>query len=536
MPKRNRWEACHDFIINLVDISHVSYAIRVSELNPESVGRLIRDARKLRGLSQSQLADALKTSQSAIHRMESGNQNLTLDTINRIAAALDSTLIVPGDKSSLNLMVEGERTLSGSIQTRSSKNAAVALLCASVLNHGRTVLRGIAHIEEVNRLIEVLESIGVSITWSPDGSDLTIKRPSELDLTNMNVDAARRTRSILMFLGPLMHFHTEFELPYAGGCQLGARTVEPHLQALRSMGLDVVANEGFYHASHSADSRTEHSVVLTERGDTVTENAIMAAAMTPGKTTIRNASPNYMVQDLCVYLTMLGVEIKGIGTTTLVIHGNQYLEADVTYEISEDPIETMSLITVAVVTNSELTITRAPIEFLEIELAILAEMGLKYTIGNEYRSGNGYTRLVDITVHPSDLKAHPDKIHPLPFPGLNIDNLPFFAVIAAQAHGSTAIHDWVYDNRAIHLMDLKKLGADVQLLDPYRLIVNGPTRWRAREMDSPPALRPAVCVLIAMLAAKGKSVLRDVYVINRGYEDLPTRLNALGASIQPFYA
>jgi UDP-N-acetylglucosamine 1-carboxyvinyltransferase len=500
-----------------------------------NIGRLVRDARKHRGLTQNELASLLSTSQGAVHRIESGNQNLSLEMINRIANALESPLIVPGDRNSLNLRIVGETTLSGSIETRSSKNAAVALLCASLLNRGRTVLRGIAHIEEVNRLVEVLRSIGVDVQWSADEMDLTVQRPEVLDLDNMDVAAARRTRSIIMFLGPLMHSAQSFQLPYAGGCQLGARTVQPHLQALRRLGLDVEATDGFYQATSTPIDNLERTVVLTERGDTVTENALMAAAMTPGVTTLRNASPNYMVQDLCVFLTMVGVEIEGIGTTTLRIHGVSEIDSDVTYAISEDPIEAMSLITAAVVTHSELTITRAPIEFLEIELALLDEMGLDFNVGSEYRSGNDFTRLVDITVKPSQLYAHEDKIHPMPFPGLNIDNLPFFAVIAATAEGQTMINDWVYENRAIHLLELNKLGANVQLLDPHRLNVVGPTKWRAREMISPPALRPAVCILLAMLAARGESVLRDVYVINRGYEDLPARLNKLGANVTPFF-
>ncbi len=514
----------------------MSYCWRVSEAtSPASIGRLIRDARKQHGLSQAQLGELLATSQSAIHRIESGNQNLSLEMINRIAAVLDASLISPGNRAAMNLRISGNTHLSGSIKTRSSKNAAVALLCASVMNRGRTVLRGIAHIEEVNRLIEVLNSIGVSTRWSDDLSDLTIERPEELDLSSLNIEAARRTRSIIMFLAPFMHFSSQFELPYAGGCQLGARTVQPHLQSLRHFGLSVEASNNVYHAVKNPCTQNSRQVVLTERGDTVTENAIMAAAMTPGVTVIRNASPNYMVQDLCVYLQMLGVDIDGVGTTTLTIEGKEHLEADVTYTISEDPIEAMSLITAAIVTNSSLTITRAPIEFLEIELSILTEMGLNYSIGSEYRSGNGFTRLVDIEVKPSDLKAPIDKIHPLPFPGLNIDNLPFFTLIAAQAHGQTMIHDWVYENRSIHLLELTKLGADIQLLDPHRLIVKGPTGWHGRDMVSPPALRPAVCVLLAMLAGREDSVLRDVYVINRGYEDLPTRLNRLGAHIEQFH-
>ncbi|MGL5248263.1 MAG: helix-turn-helix domain-containing protein, partial [Brooklawnia sp.] len=146
--------------------------------SPASIGRLVRDARKQRGLTQNELASLLNTSQSAIHRIESGNQNLSLEMINRIANALESPLIVPGGRASMNLRIDGETSLSGSIETRSSKNAAVALLCASLLNKGRTVLRGIAHIEEVNRLLEVLQSIGVEVTWSADEADLTLVRPA----------------------------------------------------------------------------------------------------------------------------------------------------------------------------------------------------------------------------------------------------------------------------------------------------------------------------------------------------------------------
>ncbi len=495
---------------------------------------MIRDARKQRGLTQQELADLLGTSQSAVHRIESGGQNLSLEMINRIASALQSPLITAGAGGPTHFRVQGPVTLSGSIAVRSSKNAAVALLCASLINRGRTVLRGIAQIEEVNRIVEVLTSVGVKATWSDDKSELELIRPQRLDLANMDVEAARRTRSIIMFLGPLLHSEAQFDLPYAGGCNLGARTVTPHLHALRHFGLAVQTTQGFYHAHVTQIASDSIKLTLIERGDTVTENVLMAAALFNGRTEIRNASSNYMVQDLCFFLEELGVRVEGVGTTTLVVHGRSEIEVDVAFAPSEDPIEAMSLLTAAIVTNSELTIQRAPIEFLDIELAILAEMGLRYELSPEYRAHNGQTRLVDITVYPSVLYAAADKIHPMPFPGLNIDNLPFFAVIAAVAEGRTTIHDWVYENRAIHLVELNKLGADVQLLDPHRIVVTGPTRWRGQELICPQALRPAVCLLLAALAAKGTSVLRDVYVINRGYEELPSRLNALGAQIDVF--
>ncbi|WP_369201716.1 helix-turn-helix domain-containing protein [Streptomyces sp. PU-14G] len=498
------------------------------------IGQLIRDARQHRGMTQSQLADALGTSQSAVNRIERGNQNISLEMIARISEALDSEIVSLGYSGPMHLRVVGGRRLSGSIDVKTSKNACVALLCASLLNSGRTVLRRVARIEEVYRILEVLSSIGVRCRWINGGSDLEIVPPAELDLDSIDQEAARRTRSIIMFLGPLLHRMGHFRIPYAGGCDLGTRTVEPHMSALRHFGLAVTATEGIYHADVEAGVAPKRPIVLTERGDTVTENALLAAARHEGVTVIRNASSNYMVQDLCFFLEQLGVRVDGIGSTTLTVHGVPVIDTDVDYSPSEDPVEAMSLVAAAIVTESELTVRRVPAEFMEIELAVLEEMGLDFDRSAEYPADNGRTRLTDLTVRPSKLEAPIDKIHPMPFPGLNIDNVPFFAAIAASAQGQTLIHDWVYDNRAIYLTDLNRLGGRLQLLDPHRVLVEGPTRWRASEMMCPPALRPAVVVLLAMMAAEGTSVLRNVYVINRGYEDLAERLNEVGAQIETF--
>ncbi|WP_353112888.1 helix-turn-helix domain-containing protein [Microbacterium sp.] len=506
-----------------------------SESMLSTAGRLIRQARLERKLTQAELGARVGTSQSAINRIERGGQNLTLELLARINAALGNEILSLGQsKPNEHIRVEGQRRLEGTISVKSSKNGAVALLCASLLNKGRTTLHGIARIVEVDRIIDVLRSMGVSATWSAGGEDLEIIVPKDLVLGSIDADAGRRTRSVLMFLGPLLGQHDAFSLPYAGGCDLGTRTVEPHLIALRQFGLSIDATSGWYRASVSAPGDEELRIVLTERGDTVTENAIMAAAGRDGVTVIRNASPNYMVQDLCFYLELLGIRIEGIGTTTLRIHGRTEIDVDVDYWPGEDPVEAMTLITAGIVTGSEITVARVPVEFMEIELSVLAEMGLSYDLTPEYLGANGRTRLVDVTVHPSRLRAPVDKIHSMPFPGINIDNLPFFAVIAAGAQGTTLIHDWVYEGRAIHLTDLTRLGADVRLRDPHRLDVTGPTRWSAADVICPPALRPAVVILLAMLASKGTSVLRNVGVIERGYEGLWSRLNSIGASIETF--
>jgi UDP-N-acetylglucosamine 1-carboxyvinyltransferase len=507
---------------------------RVTDDYLHRIGTLVRDARQHRGWTQVQLAQALGTSQSAVARVEQGRQNVSLEVLARVSEALDAGLVQLGSVGPTHLRVRGGQPLSGSIDVRSSKNAAVALLCACLLNDGRTVLRGVARIEEVNRILEVLRSIGVRAQWIGDGNDLELVPPADLDLDHLDVEAARRTRSVLLLIAPLLHRFPSFALPYAGGCELGTRTVEPHMSALRHFGATIRATEGSYHVDCDPLQRPSRPIVLTERGDTVTENAVMAAARLDGITVIRNASSNYMVQDLCFYLELLGVRVDGVGTTTLTVHGRSDINVDVEYSPSEDPIEAMSLLTAAIVTGSEIEVRRVPVEFLEIELAVLEEMGFRHERSEEYAADNGQTRLVDIQTKASALHAPLDKVHPMPFPGLNIDNVPFFAVIAAAATGRTLIHDWVYENRAIYLTELNRLGGHVTLLDPHRVWVQGPTRWSAAEVGCPPALRPAVVLLLAMLAAKGTSVLRNVYVIERGYEDLARRLGTLGAQIEPF--
>ncbi len=285
------------------------------------IGGLIRDARRHKGMTQSDLAELLGTSQGAVTRIEQGKQNLSLDMLAKIGDALDSEFVSLGHSGPQHLRIVGGQKLTGSIDVKTSKNAAVALLCASLLNRGRTTLRNLARIEEVNRILEVLGSIGVRTRWLPDSNDLEIIPPAGSTSTASTSTAARRTRTVIMFLGPLLHEHDSFQLPYAGGCDLGTRTVEPHLSALRSFGLEVTATHGFYEARSDRSVDPGRPIVLTERGDTVTENVLMAAARHDGTTVIRNASPNYMVQDLCFFLEKLGVRIDGIGTTTLTVHG-----------------------------------------------------------------------------------------------------------------------------------------------------------------------------------------------------------------------
>jgi len=429
----------------------------------------------------------------------------------------------------MNFKIKGRQKLKGTVITNTSKNSAMGLMAASLLNKGKTILKNVPRIEEVNRMIEILRSLGVKVEWIKK-SDLEIIPPAKLKITNLNKKSAIKTRSIIMLIGPLVHEFKEFILPQPGGCKLGLRTVKPHLFALEKLGVKIKSFSKSYEIS--CQGLKSNEIVLYESGDTTTENILMAAAKIKGQTTIKFASANYQVQDLCHFLTKLGVKIKGIGTTTLVVFGKPEINAFVEYHLSEDPIESMFFLSVAATTNSPLTIKRCPIDFLELELLKLEKMDFNFKIIKRYKGKNNFTNLADIKTFPSKLKALEEKIYARPFPGLNIDNLPFFAPIATQAHGQTLIHDWIYEHRAIYYTELAKLGAKVILADPYRVYINGPTKLKAAEIICPSALRPAAIILVAMLNAQGTSILRNVYSINRGYEKLSERLNEIGAQIK----
>ncbi len=428
-----------------------------------------------------------------------------------------------------NFEIEGGRKLSGSVTTNTSKNGSVGLLCASLINKGVTTLHGISHIEEVYRVIEVLESIGVKIKWIGKQS-LEIRPPQNYNINSLNKDAAIKTRSIIMFAGPLLHHLKSFSLPHAQGCKLGKRTVSAHIYGLEELGVKIKVTNQNYELGYKKLKPAE--IVMYESSDTACENLLTAAALIPGKTTIKFATSNYMVQEVCFFLEKLGVKIEGIGANTISIYGVKEINKNIEYYNSEDPIESMMWITAAITTNSKLEIKKCPIEFLELELYKLKKMGLKYKITKNYQSKNARTNLSDITILPSKLKALEDKIEARPYPGINMDNLPFFGLIAACASGQTLIHDWVYENRAIYLTELNRLGANVLLADPHRVFVQGPTEWKPAQVVCPPALRPSVVIMLAMLGAPGKSTLHNVYMIKRGYENIVERFNNIGTKIK----
>jgi UDP-N-acetylglucosamine 1-carboxyvinyltransferase len=273
---------------------------------------------------------------------------------------------------------------------------------------------------------------------------------------------------------------------------------------------------------------------MLEASDTGTENAVMGAVLAKGKTIIRNASYNYMVQDTCWALVSMGAKIEGIGSDTLAITGVKKLKGLKNYSIMADPIVAFSFISLAISTKSELTVKNVPFEFLELELALLEDMGQKIKVLKEYKSDNRRFLLRDLKIIPSLLKAPEDKIHAATNygHGVNNDNFPIFSVLALQADGETLLCDWGYEGRQQHLYELKKMGAKVAILDVHRSLIFGDPKIRLRgNVINIPYLRAGIILLIAALTAIGKTQLNNVYQIRRGYAGIIEKLKALGADI-----
>ena len=430
---------------------------------------------------------------------------------------------------SVDFKIFGGRKLKGFIKTNPSKNGATGLLCASLLNKNTTILHGIPRIEEVNRMLEIFSSLGVKTRWT-DKQTIEINPPKKFNKKGLLHPSVASVRSSLMLIPAMVYHLKNFSLLHSGGCKMGERTISAHRYMFEDFNISVkTSNDEYLIRTKSTKAA---NIVMYEASDTAAENAIMTAALIPGVTKISFAPPNYQVQEVCFFLEKLGVKIEGVGTTNLKVFGVKEINQKIEYHNSEDPIESMMFITAAIMTGSKLEVKRCPIDFLSLELTKLKIMGLKFKISKEYLALNGNTKLVDIILFPSKMNALKDKNHAQPYPGINSDNLPFFVPIATCARGTTLIHDWMWENRAIYFTELNKLGANITLVDPHRVFINGPTKLKPAQVVCPSALRPAMIILIAMLAAPGISILRNIYSINRGYEDVALRLNSIGASIE----
>ncbi len=423
-------------------------------------------------------------------------------------------------------IIQGGNALQGEIKVAGFKNATTPILAATILTKEPVTLHNVPVIEDVKKMIQILVSLGVKITWL-DKNSLKIDS-ANLDPEKLDMDLISTMRSSILLMGAMVGRFGRIKTKAPGGCQIGARSMDTHFKAFHKLGVQVDCDDKFYILEKVAPASSE--IVMNEFSVTGTENIILASALNQGQVKIRVAAADPSVQDLCWFLQSMGLEIDGIGTHDLVIRGSNHLKGT-EYTIMPDPIETGTFIALAGLTRSKLLILNTAPYFLPLELEKFKEAGLKIEIQPLALSKQKNYQLANLLVDGKvNLKAI-DKVHDMPFPGFAADLVQPFTAMMTQAKGTTLIHDWMYDGRTKYVSELKKMGADIVVSDPHRLVVLGPTPLYGKEVTSFD-LRAGATLIIAALAASGKSVIDNIYQVDRGYEFLDQRLAKLGGKIE----
>lgn len=422
------------------------------------------------------------------------------------------------------LIIQGGHPLSGEIVPSGNKNAALPMLAACLLTDEAVILRNLPEIKDVTMMRLLVESLGVDIenlgnhTWRIQAKQV---RAADLD-----PDICRRIRASILLAGPMVARTGELILPPPGGDVIGRRRVDSHILALKALGAEAEYDRSNKVFQFRAKDLAAADILMDEASVTATENAIMAAVTAPGETVVRNAASEPHIQELCHFLNQLGGRIENIGSNTLHIRGIPKLTGG-EFTIGPDYLEVVSYIGAAVVTHGSIRIKGADPEHLDMIAYVFHRLGVEWTVDGQ-----------DVVV-PEDqaLVIEPDlggvipEISVMPWPAFPTDLMSIAIVVATQSKGSILFHDWMYPSRMFFIDKLVNMGAQIVLCDPHRSIVQGPTTLYAEVMESPD-IRAGMAMVLAALAAKGQSEIRNVGQIDRGYEAIDKKLRALGARIE----
>lgn len=411
--------------------------------------------------------------------------------------------------------IEGGGKLSGEIEVRGSKNAAAPILSAVLLTSEPCVIRNVPQIEDIFRLLGLMEMMGVKVEWLDERS-VRIEA-QEVHPEKITFEDTRRIRMSVLFLGVLAARCGTFELGHPGGCAIGARSIETHIDALQKLGAKIVKHEKYYEVD--ARECTAGKVVLKEFSVTATEVAMMLAASLPGKTVIKMAACEPHVEDLGRLLISMGVHIEGLGTHTITLEGTKELHG-AEHTIIPDPIEAATFLVLGAVTKSPITVVGAREEHLEAVLEKMRDFGVNFEIQPDR-----------ITVTPTETLVSPGKIKSEVYPGLPTDSLSLLAILAACAEGETLLHEHLFEGRFNYVPELEKMNVQVTVLNPHQAVIHGPAKLKGTTMKSFD-LRAGAALIIAALAATGKTTIEDIYQVDRGYERIEERLQEIGASIR----
>lgn len=418
-------------------------------------------------------------------------------------------------------IIEGGTPLHGEVTPAGNKNAALPLVAACLLTNEPVILHNIPRIQDVLVMRKIIESLGAQVedldptSWRITAQDV---RPADI-----NPDLCRRIRASILVAGPMAARVGEFKLSPPGGDVIGRRRLDTHILALRALNVDVQYERGF---TFNSNGLRGADFLLDEASVTATENAIMAAVMAKGDTVIRNAASEPHVQELCYFLNSLGAQIEEIGSNTLHIHGVTGLHGG-EFTIGPDYLEVLSFVGAAAVTRGSIRVKNAGVKNLQMIGHVFERLGVRWIVEGD-----------DLIV-PSDqsLEIIPDLDGAIPeiktnvWPAFPTDLISIAITVATQASGSVMFHDWMFSGRMYFTDKLVGMGAKIILCDPYRCLIQGPNQLYGENLESPD-IRAGMSMLLAALAAKGKSTVRNIGQIERGYQDVDRKLSALGARIE----
>src|SRR6185369_1587904 len=414
--------------------------------------------------------------------------------------------------------IRGGKRLKGEIKVCGSKNATTPILAATLLTQERCVLSNIPLIEDVFRMLEILESMGAEVEWQ--GKRTVAITAKNIDPKKMDTELVKKLRSSILLWGSLSARFDHFSFYSPGGCLIGARPVDTHLDALQKMGVKIRAEKKGYVVD--ASERHAATVVLREFSVTGTENAMMLAACMPGKTIIKIAAAEPHVEDLGKFLISMGAKITGLGTNTLHVIGSKKLRG-AQHSVIPDANEAATFLLLGAATQSEITVVGAREEHLDLVLEKIREFGVDFRVEKNR-----------ITVLPTKKLRAVKKIDTRVYPGIPTDVQAPFGVLATQAEGETFVFDTLFEGRFNYVSEIKKMGGEIKILNPHQVVIVGKTPLTGTVIKSYD-LRAGAALIIAALAAKGTTVIEEIYQVDRGYERIEERLQKIGAAIKRIY-
>ncbi len=412
-------------------------------------------------------------------------------------------------------LIHGGVSLNGEVTVSGMKNAATAIIAATLLTKDECRLHNVPRIADVERMLDILKSLGAKVEWVGKNSVSIIC--ADVRQVLLPKEAIKSMRSSVLLLGPLLARFKEIDLPEPGGDIIGNRSLDTHLVALAALGAEVHKYNGSYKLR--AKKLRGAYIVLSEFSVTATENALMTAVLSEGETEIKIAAAEPHVQDLSGFLRAMGADIAGDGTHTLRAKGKRSLHG-AEYTIISDVIEAGTFIVAALLTKGEVEVKGVNPNHADIVWTLLKSIGAKLEVKNDA-----------VKVSPLQKILRPLKLQTLPYPGFPTDLQAPFGVLATQCQGASLIHDPMYEGRLGYINELIKMGANAVICDPHRVLITGPTPLCGREITSFD-LRAGATLILAGLIAEGETLIHDAQIVDRGYERIEEKLSALGANIK----